>query len=81
MKQYEYKELFEFIDVESNYKYGAWKFRDDVIKILNEWGKEGWRPVAELDNLEQTIYYDSDVRKCMAELSGIFSEKLRKKII
>lgn len=44
-------------------------------------GKEGWRPVAELDNLEQTIYYDSDARKCMAELSGIFSEKLRKKII
>ena len=27
------------------------------------WGKEGWRPAAELDNLEQTIYYDSDARK------------------
>ena len=39
-------------------------------------GKEGWRPVAELDNLEQTIYYDSDVRKCMAELSGIFFREI-----
>ena len=81
MKQYGYKEFSEFIDVESDYKCGACKFRDDVIKILNEWCKEGWRPGAELDNLEQTIYYDSDVRKCTAELSGIFSEKLRKKII
>ena len=34
MKQYEYKELFEFIDVESDYKCGACKFRDDVIKSL-----------------------------------------------
>lgn len=38
MKQYEYKELSEFIDVASDYKCGAQKFRDDVIKILNEWG-------------------------------------------
>jgi hypothetical protein len=76
MKQYEYKELSEFIDVESDYKCGSWKFRDDVIKILNEWGKEGWRPAAELDNLEQTIYYDSDARKCTAELSGIFFREI-----
>ena len=82
MKQYGYKEFSEFIDVESDYKCGAWKFRDDVIKILNEMGgKEGWRSAAELDNLGQTIYYDSDARKCTAELSGIFSGKLRKKII
>ena len=50
-------------------------------KSLMDGGKEGWRSAAELDNLGQTIYYDSDARKCTAELSGIFSGKLRKKII
>ena len=39
-------------------------------------GKEGWRSAAELDNLEQTIYYDSDARKCTAELSGIFFREI-----
>ena len=50
-------------------------------KSLMDGGKEGWRSAAELDNLGQTIYYDSDARKCTSELSGIFSGKLRKKII
>ena len=76
MKRYEYKELSTFLTVESDYKCGDWKFRDDVVKTLNEWGKEGWRPAAELDNLQQTIYYDSDAGKCTAELSGIFFREI-----
>ena len=76
MKQYEYKELSEFIDVASDYKCGAQKFRDDVIKILNEWGKEGWRPAAELANLEQTIIMIVMLEKCTAELSGIFFREI-----
>ena len=39
-------------------------------------GKEGWRSADELDNLEQTIYYDSDARKCTAELGGIFFREI-----
>ena len=76
MKQYEYKELSKFIEVVSDYKCGDWAFRDDVVKILNNWGKEGWRPAMELDNLEKTIYFNSDAKKCTAELSGIFFREI-----
>lgn len=78
MKQYEYKELSEYMIVESDYQCGGWKFRDDVIKILNKWGNEGWRPAGELDNLEETIYFDSKAQTCTARLSGIFFREIEK---
>ena len=38
--------------------------------------KVGDQLLNQLDNLEQTIYYDSDARKCTAELSGIFFREI-----
>lgn len=75
MKQYEFKEISGYMAVSSDYKCGAWKFRDQIIELLNRYGQEGWKPVI-LDNIEDSIYYDSTHNICDATFSGIFVREI-----
>jgi hypothetical protein len=76
MKKYEYKEFIKYMCIKSDYKCGAWKFRDDIIKILNELGQEGWKPAIQLDDIEETIYFDEKENTCTAKLGGIFVREI-----